>query len=98
MMVTVSDSELYAAQAAAYRLLLARLNRDEDALEIVQREIEPEILEQPDRMRAVLACMVGVAAGVMTTLHRGNKAEAAQVVELLLTRALDKLDDAKGGG
>ena len=34
----------------------------------------------------------------MTTLHRGNKAEAAQVVELLLTRALDKLDDAKGGG
>jgi len=95
MVVTMSESELYAAQALAYRLLLAQLDGDEDALQTVEGEIEPDILERPDRMRAVLGCMLGAAAGMVTALHKGNKAEAAKAVEQRLTKALDALDAAQ---
>jgi hypothetical protein len=91
----VTDRDYHLANATALRLLLAQVNRDDDALIIIQREIEPDILERPDRMRMVLACVLGLASASVITCHQNDRAAATKTVEQALRDALDAahLDD-----
>ncbi|WP_136625920.1 hypothetical protein [Mycobacterium attenuatum] len=88
----MSDHEYNVAKAAAYRLLLAQLNQDTEAVDVIGRELEPDILERPDRLRAVLAVLLGVATAVMSN-HFGGPAAAMKVLEPKLAEALDALHD-----
>lgn len=80
------DDEHNTAKVAAYRLLLAQLNDDTDAMSIVERELAPELLERPDHVRNVLGAMLGVASGPIAEQTRArprasDRGTAAQAPE-----------------
>jgi hypothetical protein len=93
----MSDREYSAAKAIALRLLLAQISQDTDALSIALREIEPELLEHPDRMRNVLAGRVGIAAAEVIHRHGRDKEAAAKSIENMLAKALDDDRDSWPG-
>ncbi|AHC27818.1 hypothetical protein TS71_20695 [Mycolicibacterium neoaurum] len=94
--VSPRDDEYNTAKVAAYRLLLAQLNDDTDAMSIVDRELEPELLERPDRMRNVLGVMLGVASSLLLSRHERDRSQAIEELQPKLQKAIDALhsDDA----
>lgn len=89
MMDSVDDHERFAVKATMLRLLLAQIDRDTDAVDIIQREIESQILEHPDRMRHVLAGLLGIAAAEIVHRHHGNRPAAAKYIEKMVAETLD---------
>lgn len=93
MMSCMSNREFIVARASAYRLLLASLNQDTDAMHLIHQELEPEILERPDRLVDVLGVMLGVATSLMTNYHGGDRTRAIKALEPKLAEAVDALTD-----
>ncbi|MBO0681141.1 hypothetical protein JRC04_27060 [Mycolicibacterium sp. S2-37] len=89
--MTDHDPDLLRAKATALRLLLAQIDRNTDALDNIEREIEPDLLERPDDMTRVLGTLLGIAAAEVVHRHHNDKAAAAKTIETALAQTLDDL-------
>lgn len=108
-MKSVTTHQYKEAKVTAYRLMLAMMHDDSDAIATVKRELKADSQDDPQRVLDVLGAMLGLATAQWNLLHHMvpdlgtvtvdleeidmNQEAAVKALEVQLAAAIDELNE-----